>query len=126
MPSYGRRNILVTPSELLNMRRKKKKPPNVTKVLSNVILVLLTVKMKLSNVTKNKGTTECNKSTITYVVSTAKCEDGIIKCVEKKKKEPLNMTKLLLDVMLILSNETMEPSNVRKKIKELPNVTKIL
>ena len=47
-------------------------------------------------------------------------------CGKKKKKEPLNMTKVLLDVMLILSNETMEPSNVRKKIKELPNVTKKL
>ena len=35
------------------------------------------------------------------------------------------MTKVLLDVMLIHSNEIMEPSNVRKK-KELPNMTKIL
>ena len=97
-----------------------------TKVLSNVMLVLLNVTMKLSNVTKKKGTTECNKSTVIYVVSIAKCEDGIMKCVEKKKKKPLNMTKVLLDIMLILSNETMEPSNVRKKIKELPNVTKKL
>ena len=50
------------------------------------MLVLLNVKMKLSNVTKNKRTIECNKSTITYVVSIAKCEDGIMKCVGKKKR----------------------------------------
>ena len=36
------------------------------------------------------------------------------------------MTKELLHVMLKLHNVTMEPSNVRKKITESPNVTKEL
>ena len=37
------------------------------------------------------------------------------------------MKKVQTDVMLVLPNMTMEPSNVRKKkIKELPNVTKEL
>ena len=35
---------------------------------------------------KNKRTTECDKSTITYDVSTAFCETGTIKCEEKKNK----------------------------------------
>ena len=35
------------------------------------------------------------------------------------------MTKVLLNVMLVLSNVTMEPLNVKKiKIKDLQNVTK--
>ena len=29
---------------------------------------------------KNKGTTLCDKSTVTYNVSTTQCEDGTIKC----------------------------------------------
>ena len=42
---------------------------------------------------KNKGTTDVNKSTITYDVSTAQCEDGVIKC-EKEKRDPPNVTKI--------------------------------
>ena len=36
---------------------------------------------------KNKRTTECDKSTVTYDVDIAQCEDDIIKCEKKKKKE---------------------------------------
>jgi len=44
--------------EALNVRKKKKrKSPNVTKVLLNVMLVLSNVIMEPSNVRKNKGTT---------------------------------------------------------------------
>ena len=35
------------------------------------------------------------------------------------------MTKELSHVMLELHNVRMKPSNVRKKIRELPNVTKV-
>ena len=35
----------------------------------------------------------------------------------KKKIKLLNMTKVLLNVMLVLPNMTMEPLNVRKKKK---------
>ena len=40
--------------------------------------------MVSSNMRKNKGTTECDKSTITYDVGTAQCEDDTIKCEKKK------------------------------------------
>ena len=58
---------------LSNVRKKIKESPNVTKVQSHMILVLRNVRMVPSNVRKNKGTTECDKSTITYDVSTTKC-----------------------------------------------------
>ena len=34
------------------------------------------------------------------------------------------MTKIVTDVMLVLLNKTMKPSNVRKKVRESPNVRK--
>ena len=34
---------------------------------------------------------------------------------EKKKREPLNVRNVQSNVMLVLSNVTIEPSNVRKK-----------
>ena len=58
----------------------KKKPPNVTKVQSHVMLVLHNIRMVPSNVRKNKGTIEYDKDTITCDVSTTQCEDGTIKC----------------------------------------------
>ena len=38
------------------------------------------------NVKKNKGITECDKSTVTCDVGTPQCEDDTIKCEEKKKE----------------------------------------
>ena len=49
------------------------------KVQSRVLLVRRNVRMILSNVRKNKGTTECDKSTITYDISITQCEDSTIK-----------------------------------------------
>ena len=63
---------------------------------------------------KNKGITECDKSTVIYDVDTIQCENGIIK-YEKKIKVPLNVRKIRSNVMLVLPNVTIEPSNVRKK-----------
>ena len=64
------------------------------KVRSNKMLVLLNVTMEPANVRKkNKGTTECDKSTVTYDVSTTQCEDDTIK-YKKKKREPPNVTKV--------------------------------
>ena len=51
------------------------------------MLVLHNVRMVPSNVRKNKGTIECDKSTVISDVRTAQYEDGIIKCEEKKKKK---------------------------------------
>ena len=39
-------------------------------------------------------------------------------------KKILNVTKIEIDVMLVLLNKTMKSSNVRKKIREPPNVRK--
>ena len=45
--------------------------PNVTKVQSYVMLVLYNVRITPSNVRKKKGTTKCDKSTVTCDVGTA-------------------------------------------------------
>ena len=42
---------------------------------------------------KSKGTTECEKITITCNVGTAQCENEIIKCEKKKVREPPNVRK---------------------------------
>ena len=50
----------------------------------------------------------------------------------RKKKKPLNVTKILPNLMLVLLNVTIKPSNVKKKkkkkkkkkLRESPNVTK--
>ena len=55
-----------------------------TKVQSYMMLVLHNVKIVLSYMRKNKGTTECDKSAITCDVSTTQCVDSTIKCEEKK------------------------------------------
>ena len=57
-------------------------------------------------------------------VGTVQCNNGIIKFETKKNRVPLNVTKVESNMMLTLPNVSMEPSNVRTKIKELLNVTK--
>ena len=99
-------------------------------------------------------TIECDKSTVTCDFRTAQCEYYTIKC-EKKISEPPNVRKVHSHVMLVLYNVRMVPSNmgknkgiakydkstvtcdvgiahckdgtlnVRKKIRELLNVTKV-
>ena len=69
--------------------------------------------LNLHNVTivkcekKNKGTTKCDKRTIICDVRTAQCEDRTVKC-EKKVREPPNVRKELLYVMLELHNVKMK------------------
>ena len=104
-------NVIMEPS---NVRKKIRESLNVTKVQSHVMLVLHNVRMIPSNVRKNKGTTECDKSIVTYDIGTAQCEDDTIKC-EKKIREPPNVTKVQSHVMLVLYNVRMVLSNVRKK-----------
>ena len=44
------------------------------------MLQLHNVMMKLSNVRKkNKGTTKCDKRTVTYDIGTTQCKNGIFK-----------------------------------------------
>ena len=52
--------------EPLNVRKKIRKPPNVTKVLSHVMLKLHNMRMELSNMRKNKRTTKYDKRTVIY------------------------------------------------------------
>ena len=56
------------------------------------------------------------KKTVTCDVGIAQCEDEIVK-YEKKVREPPNVTKELLYVMLQPHNVRMEPSDVKKKSK---------
>ena len=60
--------------------------------------------LELHNVRKSKGIAKCDKKNVTSDVGTAQYEDGTINC-EKKVREPPNMTKELLHVMLELHNE---------------------
>ena len=68
--------------KLLNVRKKIKKPLNVTKVQPRVMLELHNVTMKPLNVRekKKKGTTKCEKRIVICDVESAGCEDGTIKC----------------------------------------------
>ena len=51
-----------------------------------MILVLHNVRMVPSYVRKNKGTSECNKSIVTYDIGIAQCENDTIKCEKKNKR----------------------------------------
>ena len=74
------------------MRKRIGEPPNMTKEKSHVILELHSVRIEPSNVRKNKGIAEYDKSTVTCDVGIAQCEDGTVKC-EKKIREPSYVTK---------------------------------
>ena len=63
---------------------------------------------------KSKGTTKCEKKTITCDVGTTKYEDRTIKCEKKVRKLP-NVRKELSYMMLKLYNIRIEPLSVRKK-----------
>ena len=68
------------------------------------------------------GTTECDKSIVICDIGTAQCDDRTIK-YEKKIRVLPNVTKVRLEVMLVLHNVRTKPLNVRKKIKEPLNMT---
>ena len=75
-------------------------------------------------VKKTKRTIECDKSTIICDIGITQYDDGTVKYEEKKKVYHWMWQKIQTNVMLILPNVTMKQSNVRKKKKEPPNVTK--
>ena len=54
----------------IKYEEKIREPPNVAKIQSDVTLVLHNVTMIPSNMGKNKGTTECDKSIVTCDVDT--------------------------------------------------------
>ena len=66
-------NVRMEPS---SVRKKVRESPNVTKEPSYVILKPHNVRMEPSDVRKkSKGTTKCEKRTVTCDVGTAQCED---------------------------------------------------
>ena len=75
---------------------------------------------------KNKATTECDKRIVTCNDGTAQCDNRTIKYEKKKIRVLPNVTKVRLEVMLVLHNVRIEPLNVRKKIKEPLNITREL
>ena len=62
---------------------------------------------------KKKSSTECDKSMVKSDVGIAQCNNETIKC-EKKKRVLLNVTKVQSNVILVLPNVTMKPSNAIK------------
>ena len=74
---------------------------------------------------KNKGTTECDKSSVTYDVSIAFCETGTIKCEEKKNKRIAECDKSI--VTCDVGTVQCEDNTIKceEKKRELSNVTKV-
>ena len=74
---------------------------------------------------RGKKTIECDKSIVTCDVSIAQYANETIKC-EKNNNSPTECDKNTIRYTLVLLNVTMKLSNVReKKMKVLPNVTKV-
>ena len=91
-------NVRMKPSKV----EKKKNPLNVTKVLSNVMLVLPNMTIEPLNVRKKKKkkTTKCDKRIVTCNIGTAQYKNWTIRC-EKKIKEPPNVIKVQSHVIYI-------------------------
>ena len=81
------------------------------------MLVRLNVMIELSNVSKKKPLN------VTEIRSYVTMEQS--KMIKTIRVTP-NLTKVRLEVMLILHNKIIELSNVRKKIKEPPKMTREL
>ena len=120
-PKYNKRTVTCDVGAaqwkdgIIKYEKKKKEPPNVTKILSNVMLKLHTMRMESSNVRKkNKETIKCDKRIITCDVGITQCENGIVKC-KKKIRKPPSVTKEQSRIMLVVHNVKMELSNMRKK-----------
>ena len=74
----------------------------------------------------NKGSTECDKRTITCDVGTRQCEDRTVKCEKKVRKPPkshcdkrtVTCDKNRAYMMLVVFNMTIKPLNLRKNEKK--------
>ena len=74
---------------------------------------------------KKKGTTECDKSTVTYDFGTALCEDGTIKCEEKNKETTeYDKSKVTCNVRTTQYDDCIIKCE-KRKIREPPNLTKL-
>ena len=73
---------------------------------------------------KKKGTIECDKSTVTYDVGIAQCEDSTIKCEKKKRYHQMWWNTVTCDVGIAQCEDGTIKCE-KKKIKEPLNVTKV-
>ena len=104
--------------------QKIKVQPNVKKVRSYVMLVLLNVTTKSSFARKKKLNLQTWQKYSHMWVWHFMIWKWYHQMLEKRWVQ-LNVAKVLPYVMLVLLNVIMDPSNVRKKIRELLNVIKI-
>ena len=95
------------------------------KTWSNKILILPNVTMELSNVRKKIRVQLNTVKVWSYVMLVlSNVNNGTVKYEKKKIKVPQNVRKVQLNMMLVLFNVIMKSSNVRKKIREPPDVRK--
>ena len=103
-------NVRIKPS---NERNKIRVLSNMTKVPQNMMLVLPNVTMKPSNVSKIRELQ--NETTVQlHVMLILPIWQWNIKCEKKKIKVSSNATKLWSNLILVLLNVIMEPSNMTK------------
>ena len=74
---------------------------------------------------KSKGTTKCEKRTITCDVGTAQCEDRTIKCEKKKSKKTTKCEKRTVTYNVGAIQCEDETVKYEKKIRLPSNVTKV-
>ena len=99
-----------------------------TKELLHVMLALHNMRMKPSNVRKNKGTSECDQRTVTCDIGTTQFENGTIKC-EKQSEGTTKFVKRTVtydagiarskDGTVKCEKKVREPSNVRKELSHM-------
>ena len=90
------------------------------------MLVLHNVRMVQSNMRKKiKGTTKCDKSTVTFDIGTAQCENVTIKCEKKKNKGITESDKSTVTCDVGTAQCGNGKIKCEEKKKELPNMTKL-
>ena len=72
---------------------------------------------------KNKGTTKCDKNTVTRNVGIVQCENGTIKC-EKKNKGTTKCDKSIITCDVGITQYKNDTIKCEKKIREPLNVIK--
>ena len=75
---------------------------------------------------KNRGTTQCDKRTVTCEVGIAQFEDGTIKCEKKKSKATTKCAKRTVTCDVRTAQYEDETIECEKKVREPPNVRKEL
>ena len=96
------RNVWMIPSNV----RKNKETTECDKSIVTCDVCIVQCEDNTIKYEENKETTEYDKSIVTCDVGTAQCEAGTMKCEDEKIREPPNVTKVQLHVILVLCFET--------------------